>query len=101
MPAELLALFAAVSYALFTVYGWFGLNYSSALVATVVSLTSRTIMLWLAVVFTGGIPQFSMQALWIFVGLGVVQSATSLLTFVGLQKIGTARSQPLRNTYPL
>lgn len=101
MPAELLALFAAVSYALFTVYGWFGLNYSSALVATLVSLTSRTIMLWLAVVFTGGIPQFSMQALWIFVGLGVVQSATSLLTFVGLQKIGTARSQPLRNTYPL
>ena len=59
MPAELIAVFAAVSYALFTVYGWFGLNYSSALVATLVSLASRTIMLWLAVVFTGGIPQFS------------------------------------------
>lgn len=101
MPAELIAVFAAVSYALFTVYGWFGLNYSSALVATLVSLASRTTMLWLAVVFTGGIPQFSPQALWIFVGLGVLQSATSLLTFVGLQKIGTARSQPLRNTYPL
>jgi drug/metabolite transporter (DMT)-like permease len=101
MPAELIAVFAAVSYALFTVYGWFGLNYSSALVATLVSLASRTIMLWVAVVFTGGIPQFSPQALWVFVGLGVLQSATSLLTFVGLQKIGTARSQPLRNTYPL
>ena len=101
MPPELIALLAALSYALFTVYGWFGLNYSNALVATLVSLGARTIMLCLAVIFTGGIPQFAPAALWVFVGLGVMQSATSLLTFVGLQKIGTARSQPLRNTYPL
>jgi drug/metabolite transporter (DMT)-like permease len=33
--------------------------------------------------------------------LGIQQSVTSLLTFVGLHKIGTSRSQPLRNTYPL
>jgi uncharacterized membrane protein len=101
MPAEFIALLAAVSYALFTVCGWFGLTYAGALVATLVSLASRTIMLWLTVLFTGGIPQFAPEALWVFVGLGVLQSATSLLTFVGLQKIGTARSQPLRNTYPL
>ena len=101
MPAESIALLAAVSYALFTVCGWFGLTYSSALVATLVSLASRTILLWLTVVFTGGIPQFAPKALWVFVGLGVLQSVTSLLTFVGLQRIGTARSQPLRNTYPL
>jgi drug/metabolite transporter, DME family len=101
MPAEVIALLAAISYALFTVYGWFGLNYSTALIATIVSLAARTIMLWLAVVFTGGIPQFAPMALWIFIGLGILQSATSLLTFIGLQKIGTARSQPLRNTYPL
>jgi drug/metabolite transporter (DMT)-like permease len=30
-----------------------------------------------------------------------LQSAISLLTFVGLQKVGTSRSQPLRNSYPL
>jgi uncharacterized membrane protein len=101
MPAEFIALLAAVSYALFTVCGWFGLTYAGALVATLVSLASRTIMLWLTVLFTGGIPQFAPEALWVFVGLGVLQSATSLLTFVGLKKIGTARSQPLRNTYPL
>jgi uncharacterized membrane protein len=86
MPAELMAIFAAVSYALFTVYGWFGLTYSSALVAILVSLASRTVMLWLTVVFTGGIPLFAPKALWVFVGLGVLQSATSLLTFVGLEK---------------
>jgi uncharacterized membrane protein len=101
MTPELIALLAAISYALFTVFGWFGLSYSTALVATIVSLASRTIMLWLAVVFSGGIPEFAPQALWVFIGLGVLQSATSLLTFIGLQKIGTARSQPLRNTYPL
>ena len=101
MPAEIIAVFAAISYALFTVYGWLGLGYSTALAATLVSLASRTIMLWLAVAVTGGIPQFAPAALWVFFGLGVLQSVTSLLTFIGLQKIGTARSQPLRNTYPL
>jgi uncharacterized membrane protein len=101
MPVEFIAFLAPVSYALVTVCGWFGLTYASALVATLGALASRSIMLWMAVVFTGGIPQFAPQALWVFVGLGVLQSATSLLTFVGLQKIGTARSQPLRNTYPL
>jgi hypothetical protein len=42
--------------------------YASALVARSVSLASRTIMLWLTVVFTGGIPQFAPNALWVFVG---------------------------------
>jgi uncharacterized membrane protein len=69
MPAEILALLAAVSYALFTVCGCFGLTYASAWVATLVSLASRTIMLWLTVVFTGGIPQFAPKALWVFAGV--------------------------------
>ena len=59
MPAEILALLAAVSYALFTVCGWFGLTYASEFMATLVSLASRTIMLWLTIVLTGGIPQFA------------------------------------------
>jgi drug/metabolite transporter, DME family len=73
----------------------------SALVAILVLLASRTLMLWLTVVFTGGIPLFAPKALWVFVGLGVLQSARSLLSFFGLQKIGTSQSQPRRNTYPL
>ena len=54
--------------------------------AILVLLASRTLMLWLTVVFTGGIPLFAPKALWVFVGLGVLQSARSLLSFVGLQK---------------
>jgi len=101
MPPEALALLAAFSYALFTIYGWFGLQYSTPLAATIVSLLARTILLWAAVMLTGGIPVFARLALIVFVLLGILQSVTSLLTFVGLHRIGTSRSQPLRNTYPL
>jgi len=101
MPPEALALLAAISYALFTLHGWFGLQHSTPLAATIVSLLARTVLLWTAVVVTGGIPVFVRLALIVFVILGILQSVTSLLTFVGLHKIGTSRSQPLRNTYPL
>lgn len=101
MAPEAIALLASISFALFAVYGWLGLAHSTPLTATIVSLAARTITLGAAVVFTGGIPNFAYLALAVFVFLGVLQSATSLLTFVGLQKIGTSRSQPLRNSYPL
>ncbi len=101
MTTEIIALSAAISYALFTLSGWFGLQYANALVATLVSLASRTITLWVAVYLTGGLPGVATAALVVFLVLGLLQTATSLLTFLGLQKIGTARSQPLRNSYPL
>jgi uncharacterized membrane protein len=101
MSSEAIALLAAISYALFTVYGWFGLQYSTPLVATLISLCMRTFTLWVAVLLTGGIPDFLFPALMVFIILGILQSATSLLTFIGLHKIGASRSQPLRNTYPL
>lgn len=101
MNSEGLAVLAAISYALFTVFGWLGLQYSTPLAATVVSLAARTVILWAAVFLTGGIPEFARAALLVFVVLGILQSLTSLLTFTGLHKIGTSRSQPLRNTYPL
>src|SRR5262245_1868916 len=101
MAPEAIALLASISFALFAVYGWLGLNYSTPLTATIVSLAARTLTLGTAVIVAGGIPDFSYLALVVFVVLGVLQSATSLLTFIGLQKIGTSRSQPLRNSYPL
>jgi drug/metabolite transporter, DME family len=101
MAPEAIALLAAVSFALFAVYGWLGLLYSTPLAGTIVSLAARTITLGAAVAFSGGVPQYRTAALIVFVALGVLQSAISLLTFIGLQKIGTSRSQPLRNSYPL
>jgi uncharacterized membrane protein len=101
MAPEACALLASISFALFAVYGWLGLRYSTPLTATIVSLAARTATLGAAVALTGGIPSYAQRALVVFVFLGVLQSATSLLTFIGLQKIGTSRSQPLRNSYPL
>ncbi len=101
MTTEAIALSAAISYALFTLSAWFGLQYANALVATMVSLASRTFTLWAAVYLTSGVPDVAAAALITFLVLGLLQTATSLLTFLGLQKIGTARSQPLRNSYPL
>ena len=101
MTPEAVALLASISFALFAVYGWLGLRYSTPLTATVVSFAARTVTLGAAVAFSGGIPDYQTAAMAIFVLLGVSQSFISLLTFIGLQKIGTSRSQPLRNSYPL
>ncbi|MEO6163074.1 MAG: EamA family transporter, partial [Candidatus Binatia bacterium] len=101
MSPEVTALLAAISFALFAVYGWLGLRHSTPLTATIVSLAVRTITLGTAVILFGGVPGVAIMALVVFVILGVMQTAISLLTFIGLQKIGTSRSQPLRNSYPL
>ena len=101
MSSEVTALLASLSFALFAVYGWLGLRHSTPLTATVISLAARTITLGTAVVLFGGVPGFAMKALVVFIILGLMQTVISLLTFMGLQKIGTSRSQPLRNSYPL
>jgi uncharacterized membrane protein len=101
MSSEVTALLASISFALFAVYGWLGLRHSTPLTATIVSLAARTITLGSAVILFGGVPGFAMKALVVFIILGLMQTVISLLTFMGLQKIGTSRSQPLRNSYPL
>jgi drug/metabolite transporter, DME family len=101
MTPEIIAVLASICFALFAVYGWLGLRSSTPLTATVVSLAARTITLAAGVALGGGIPDYESDAMRIFVLLGVLQSAISLLTFLGLQKIGTSRSQALRNSYPL
>lgn len=101
MAPEVIALLAAISFALFAVYGWLGLRHSTPLTGTIVSLAARTVTLGAAVALSGGVPDYQPAAMKVFVFLGVLQSGVSLLTFLGLQKIGTSRSQPLRNSYPL
>jgi uncharacterized membrane protein len=101
MTPEAIALLASISFALFAVYGWLGLRYSTPLTGTIVSLAARTVTLGAAVGLSGGVPGYQPAAMKVFVFLGALQSAISLLTFIGLQKIGTSRSQPLRNSYPL
>jgi uncharacterized membrane protein len=101
MPPQLIALFAAVSYSSVAISARLGLRYSTPLTTTCVSLSVRTVSLWTAVFLTGGIPRVEFLAVLLFVLLGIMQTATSVLTFVGISKIGASRSNPLRSTYPL
>ena len=100
MRSEVTALLASISFALFAVYGWLGLRHSTPLTATVISLAARTITLGIALVCWRR-ADFAKRALVVFIILGLMQTVISLSTFMGLQKIGTSRSQPLRNSYPL
>jgi drug/metabolite transporter (DMT)-like permease len=61
----------------------------------------RTLTLWTAVFVTGGIPEVATLPVILFILLGILQTATSLLTYTGIQRMGASRSEPLRNTYPL
>lgn len=101
MPPEVIALISAFSYSSVSISARLGLKHSTPLTATCVALGVRTVTLWSAVFLTGGVPQVTFLALFLFVILGVMQSATSLLTFTGISKIGASRSQPLRSAYPL
>ena len=66
-----------------------------------VLLFLRTIVFWGGVFLMGGIPHVEWTPLLLFVGLGVLQTATSLLQLTGIHRLGAARAEPLRNTYPL
>lgn len=101
MPVEAIALVAAFSYASVSVSSRLGLSYSTPLTATCVAMAVRTTVLWCAVLVTGGVPAVAGFALLLFVFLGVMQTATSYLSFTGVARIGASRSQPLRTTYPL
>ena len=101
MPAEAIALMAAFAYASVSVSSRLGLSYSTPLTATCVAMGVRMTLLWGAVLATGGVPAVAWAALLLFVFLGVMQTATSYLSFTGVARLGASRSQPLRTTYPL
>ncbi len=101
MPTEAIALMAAFAYASVSVSSRLGLRYSTPLTATCMAMGVRVVLLWCAVLLTGGIPQVASSAFLLFVFLGVMQTGTSYLTFTGVARIGASRSQPLRTTYPL
>lgn len=100
MP-QLIALLSAFFYASVAISARLGLKYSTPLTATCVALSARTIILWTAVFVAGGIPKVAFLPVLLFIILGVIQTGTSLLTFIGVAKIGASRSQPLRSSYPL
>ncbi len=101
MRPEFIALAAAILYSGGSVTARLGMRHSSPLTAACVLLFLRTVVFWAGVFVTGGIPRVAWTPLLLFVGLGILQTATSLLQLTGIHRLGAARAEPLRNTYPL
>lgn len=101
MPAQLIALSSAISYAASTISARLGMRYSTPITMTCISLIVHTTTLWATVFFTGGIPEVATVALVLFVLVGFLMPVMRLLTYTGIARIGASRSGSLRSTHPL
>jgi len=101
MPAQLIALLTAVFYASALVSARRGLNYSTPVTVTCVSVVVQTVTLWSAVFLAGGIPEVSPVAVLLFVLVGITQLGVRLLAYTGVHKIGASRSSALQAISPL
>lgn len=101
MPPQAIALLASLSYALVMITSRRGMQYSTPTTVTLVSLIVHTVTLWTAVFLTGGIPNVSAAAVYVFIIAGMLQPIIRLCTYTGVQKVGASRSGPIRSAHPM
>jgi len=101
MPAQIIALLAAIAYALGFIFSKRGLRFSTPTTITFVSLLVQTITLFGIVFVYTGIPHTSALVFSLFVVAGILQAIVRQLTYIGIEKIGAARSGPIRASVPL
>ena len=77
------------------------MRYSTPLTATFASLIIHTVVLWIAVFMTGGIPDVAWLGVVVICLTGIVQPVMRVFQYKGMEKIGTSRAITLRNSYPL
>ena len=101
MLAQSVALLAAVCHALGFIFCTRGLRRSTPITLTFVSLLVQTVVLFGIVLTYTGIPNTSGLLFSIYVISGIMQALIRQLTFIGIEKIGAARSGPIRASVPL
>ena len=101
MSPQLFAWLTAVSFAFANISVRRGMEYSTPLTATFVSLVVHTVALWIAVALTVCIPEVAVTAVVAIVVTGIVQPIMRHCHYTGIRKIGTSRAVTLRNTFPL
>jgi DME family drug/metabolite transporter len=99
MLAQTVALLAAIIHALSFILCKRGLRFSTPI--TFVSLLVQTVVLFGVVLTFTGLPSTSTLLLSIYVVSGILQALVRQLTNIGIEKIGTARSGPIRASVPL
>jgi drug/metabolite transporter, DME family len=101
VPAQVVALAAAVSYAASGIAAKRGLRYSTPITVTLVSVTIHAVSLSAALLLTGGIPAVSGWVLFLFALTGTLQPIIRLFTYAGIHYIGASRGTTLRGAHPL
>ena len=101
MTAQAIALAAAIAYALSFIFSKRGLRYSTPVTITFVSLLMQTIVLFTIAFTLTGIPATTPLVFFLFTVAGVLQAVVRQLTYIGIEKIGVARSGPFRASVPL
>ena len=101
MPAQLIALAAALSYAISGIAAKRGLRYSTPVTVTLVSVAIHAVVLWIALLIFRGVPSLSWWVLFLFVLSGLLQPILRFLTYAGIHYVGAAAGTTLRGAHPL
>jgi uncharacterized membrane protein len=101
MWAQFFALLTAFAFACSNASVKRAFQHSTPLTATFVSLLIHSVVLWIAVFATGGIPQVALAGVVAISASGLLQPAIRHFHYTGIHKIGTSRAVTLRNSYPI
>lgn len=101
MTVQIIALSAAMAYAMSFILSKRGMRHSTPITITFVSLLMQTLVLFTIVFFFTGIPPTTPFVYGLFIIAGVLQMVVRQLTYIGIEKIGAARSGPIRASVPL
>jgi drug/metabolite transporter (DMT)-like permease len=101
MSAQFFALLTALAFAFSNVSVRRAFVHSTPLTATFVSLLIHSVVLWIAVFTTGGVPQAALAGIIAIATTGLIQPAIRHFHYTGIHKIGTSRAVTLRNSYPI
>ena len=101
MPAQLIALTAALSYAISGIAAKRGLRYSTPVTVTLISVAIHATVLWIALLIIRGVPAVSWYVLFLFVHSGLIQPILRFLTYAGIHYVGAAAGTTLRGSHPL
>lgn len=101
MTVQIIAVAAAIVYAVSFILSKRGMRYSTPITITFVSLLMQTLVLFTIVLLFTGIPPTTPFVYLLFIVAGVLQMVVRQLTYIGIEKIGAARSGPIRASVPL
>ncbi len=99
--AQVLALITSVLYASALVSARAGMRHSNPTTVTLVSILMQNLLLWTAVLLSGGVPRVPVAGILLFTLVGIFQLGVRLFAYTGVAKIGASRSSALQSVSPL